>query len=435
MKIMKSALLAYNNDALPRRRFLEDNVKVAQQKPFVVNCKRRKVPCFLDVIINDKTLSLYELQYNYGNNGDGRNLYFNCTCSLHNFGTGEVEVICSKTIYHSSADFFSYILCKNRSLCIFATHNENKGSIALSFGIPSKEIKRTLLHDLNSTIKAEGEITDFTLELSTDNEILCIMVESAKEVEIGEDIFEENFCDAHFFKCDFSKDDCLALEKMFSFDASLIGVCRNGLVFNISGDKILLFSDNGVIIYSLKLQSVIARQDIANIVANFEWSRDITKGEILVNFAKGQNNITVYTINHQEEKLTTLTSINYSDFIPNENFCKLAEVTSGTSFIVLAARSVYLIDPFTGQVVQRIIPYFVSFDCFVKHVTLNWCSNEVVVFYSEDDNKIFGQVFKLKTRLVERLLHSALKVVLLNYSINDLIQMNLPKSIKDNFFR
>ena len=230
----------------------------------------------------------------------------------------------------------------------------------------------------------------------------------------------------------------MSLEKIFSFDAAPLGVWKTEVIFNVSGDKILLFSDTGVIVYSLHTRSVIARENFEGIALNFEWSYDLQRGEILVNFAKGstqeQDKIYVYTINSKEKTLTLITSFDFSDFIPPERENEHTGVTSGTFFIILAFRSVYLIDPFNGQLVQKITPNSLI-NCFVKNVKLNWCSNEILIFYNENENQFCGQVFKLKTKNVESLLHSALKVALLNYSINDLVQMNLPKSIKDCFFK
>ena len=239
-----------------------------------------------------------------------------------------------------------------------------------------------------------------------------------------------------FSKCLFSADgNSMSLEKMFSFDASSIGVTEIETGINVNGDKVLMFSRNRVIVYSLHTQSVIARKNLEEMNQNFQWSHDFSKGEILVNFARGHKKINVFTINYQDKTLNSLTTFSYSSFIPHQRYCKHYQVLSGTSLIVLAIRDVYLIDPFTGHLVQKITPDFVSSDFLVRNVTLNWCSNEIVVFYNENKNQFHGQVFKLKTNHPESLLHSALKVTLLNYSINDLLQMNLPTLIKDRFFK
>ena len=76
-----------------------------------------------------------------------------------------------------------------------------------------------------------------------------------------------------------------------------------------------------------------------------------------------------------------------------------------------------------------------NIDFHVDEIKYNWCSNDIAVFYSNVFGECFCHVFKLKRRRVESLLYSALKAVLLNYPIHDLMNMNLPKTLKKYFVK
>ena len=107
----------------------------------------------------------------------------------------------------------------------------------------------------------------------------------------------------------------------------------------------------------------------------------------------------------------------------------------GLSLLMIGLnQDLFLVDPFTGILYQKLQPHidnvFKMFD-----VKMHWCSNKIVVLYGiKGSRKYCIQVFSLGNGgNVDSLCNSALKAVLTNYSINDLMKMNLPKSIKKYF--
>ena len=128
-----------------------------------------------------------------------------------------------------------------------------------------------------------------------------------------------------------------------------------------------------------------------------------------------------------------ITTIDVPSYIKFKSDKALSVTSSGTSIIVLAFRDVYIFDPFTGHMLQEIKLNTTDSNRLINYVKLDWCTNEMILFYEEHSGKQFGNVLKFKTEIVESLFISSLKAVLLSHSINDLVAMNLPKSIKKYF--
>ena len=71
---------------------------------------------------------------------------------------------------------------------------------------------------------------------------------------------------------------------MFCFDGTSIGICSAEVSFNLKGDKLLMCSENGILIYSITSRSVILEKylDIdSDAFEDFEWSYDLQKRRIL----------------------------------------------------------------------------------------------------------------------------------------------------------
>jgi len=433
---MKTALLGLNDDSLPRVRLIPVNTGNITPNHFVIEGKIvGNLRNSMDASFNNSTFTVSEWT--------SQSHFIRSIVWVYNRIDNSNKLIlkCRKGFYYSPVNSLSSAINASHDFVIFAVEHKNRRSISLTLCQLVDDFNPAMDRtgrDLGTIFELEEEhcyLKDFDIKLSTDEKTLSLMVETFNEEN------EEHKRDVHIFRSLFSSDNCLSLKRVLTIDAMSMGVCQNDVVFNINADKILMFLVDGVVVYSLHTQSVIAKHYIKEMYLPFEWAHDLKHGEILIHFAEERTKINVHTINYLEKTLSLITKVNVSDFIPKHlsfDFrCQQPyhRVTSGTSLLILARRDVYLIDPFTGHLLQKIICDVSRPNISVINVQLNWCSNEVVVFYSGVDNKFFGQVFKLKTRFVEPLLHSALKVVLLNYSINDLVQLNLPKSIKDNFFK
>ena len=71
---------------------------------------------------------------------------------------------------------------------------------------------------------------------------------------------------------------------MFSFDAHLIGVCAKGTTFNVFGDKVVMFTESGLLIYDLHSRNAIATVDLEEPILELNWSYDFMNCEILTHF-------------------------------------------------------------------------------------------------------------------------------------------------------
>eukprot|EP00111_Clytia_hemisphaerica_P009775 TCONS_00028675-protein len=208
--------------------------------------------------------------------------------------------------------------------------------------------------------------------------------------------------------------------------------------FNDAGDKIAISSQTGsFLVYSLRTQAVLLLEEVADF-KDFFWSTDVKNNEILVNFYRQAGLICVFSLNYKEGNLNILQEINVSDFLQDvDQWDKcLLTVSSGISLALLGYNHiVYFIDLTTGLLVHQLNSQVVT-SCDVQNIMLNWCSNEIVTLYRDKvADEYFIQVNPLLygNRVVESLFNTALKTVLLKYSISDLLQMNLPESIKTYF--
>ena len=283
--------------------------------------------------------------------------------------------------------------------------------------------------------EGKDHIQNCYLKFSPDCKTLCVMIDNDNEDE--ENYPESYFCEAHFYKCHLSGNE-FVLEKLFSLDALSIGVYSCKAVFNVFGDKIAMTTESSILVYSLQNRSVLATFEPEELFKGLHWSYDLVKDEVLVFFhGNDRNKIVVTAIDYENSTMNILRRINVTDFIPNFNISSEIRVSSGTSLIMLGFQDrVYLIDPFTGQLLQELKYDFDSKIQRIEEMSLNWCSNEIVVIgniFNGECLEYFCNIFKLKTGRVESLLHSALKVVLSNYPVNDLMKLNLPRSIKKFF--
>uniref|UniRef100_A0A7M5WSF8 Uncharacterized protein n=1 Tax=Clytia hemisphaerica TaxID=252671 RepID=A0A7M5WSF8_9CNID len=371
-------------------------------------------------------------------NTNRNNPYCKCIFSFYKLELD--RMVCCKKFDYSSRNSFQYKLNKKRSLVIIASLDDSERSISLSFykidevNDIGEAVQSPKPQDLNTRIKIEKgkeSINEFSMELSVDERKLCIMVEGGEG--------DQYYCDAHFYQCNFTPGNGLTLVKMFSMDASVIGVVKvDPVVFNMSGDKIAMLTKNGFLVYSLVNQSVIAKHSLKDFEFHeIEWSYDLEKGEILVDFDYTANEICVFGFNSIEKTSKLLNTIHISTFVEElsefEAWNSGIKISTGTSFIIFGDEDVYLVDPFTGQLVQKITPPKDWDNVFVDFFCLNWFSSEILILYQGEKESFYGKVCKLKTGCVESLLQSAIKIVLLNYSVNDLIGMNLPKTVKRYF--
>ena len=179
--------------------------------------------------------------------------------------------------------------------------------------------------------EGKDKIEGCFLKFSPDGKTLCIMIDN--EDENSEDIPESYFCEAHFFKCHQAGNN-LTWEKMFSFDAHLIGVCAREATFNVFGDKIVMYTESGMLIYSLHSRSVVATFDSEEPIRELNWSYDLINGEILIYFdAYNRKKIFVNTIDYEKSTLKLIRIINLADIpsIPKENsFIAISTLSSGT---------------------------------------------------------------------------------------------------------
>eukprot|EP00111_Clytia_hemisphaerica_P008842 TCONS_00025839-protein len=298
----------------------------------------------------------------------------------------------------------------------------------------SKITSGRLSKDLCAIKTNDRLIFQLFLELSITNNTLCLVIEGLEKNAFR----SKNFFEAYFFDCKLSVEDRVSLDQKFMVDLTQLGhMFIRHVSFNVIEDKVLMLSDTSYLIYSIRNQQLIASQDVYFFTSIY-WSHDMRNGEFLIYLDMLQDSIFMYTINYNNKSLTKMrTVIQVSDFlgiVPREEFSNvLVRVSSGTSLVMLGYKNVFLIDPFTGVLVQRLKSSGADNSCFVKEIKLNWCSNEVIVFYTNSKQECFGNVFHLNIRHVDTLFYLSLKVLLLNHSIDSLLEMNLPKSIKTYF--
>ena len=209
---------------------------------------------------------------------------------------------------------------------------------------------------------------------------------------------------------------------------------------NSLGDKFLVtshqFNQGDCIIYSLHSQCLLASQEIENDFVKVAWRIDFNYGEVLLNCDSEEGIIYVYSLDSQRRKFDVVSKILLSTFFdnltPEEIGLTEFKVAPGKALIVLACQHyVLIIDPFTGSIVQEFQSKCLS---FVKDIEINWCSNEIIILHKEAlYEKHFIEVFPFQGECADSLFNLSLKSVLLNYSVNDLATMNLPKAIKNHF--
>ena len=405
---MKSALLGHNNDSLPRGNFIPPEHASQLERKFLIN-QQKDGPHYtkeFDMIQNNNILVFCE-----ESSCQVKEHYCKYILSFYKLGRNKIDLQYRKKFNFTSKNPFRYKFDKMCCFVLLAVMDNSKTAISLSF-CEIDEVKdlteakqSPMPRILNMTIEMGHRmawITDFSIELSKDERKLCIMIEGGTGAQY--------FCDAHFFECSFSPENGVSLVKMFSFDASLIGVNTvENTVFNIKGDKIVMLTNKGFLIYSLVNQMVLVEQSIVDYYGfhEFAWSYDLEKGEILVDFDYDEKEIIVYGFKFALKTSSLLNTIQLSTFIPDlseeDEWNMSMRVSSGTSLVMFGDVDVYLIDPFTGQLVQQ-----VKSDCIddmVCNVFLDWCSNEILITYFGNNNTQFGRVCKLKTGRVESLLH------------------------------
>ena len=430
---MKNIILGNNDDSMPKQGHLLKGSKSSE--PFLLRVSQERESSHnthIDLVLNGKAIVFKEA---LSSNVEDHNQYLIDSsftfCTLLNNNEDHNTTAVIERIQFSSKTYYHHV----SNSCRFVIMALNLGNGMLSL------VGRMLCNETNTDENSADtilftiqpvhtrEIIEVSMILTMDDQMLCVILEGSENGSY--------FCEAHFFKCSTLPDDGqLSLEKIHSLKLHLLGLASIYQVnFNITGDKIIFLSNEyDCLVYSLCNQSVIAFQE--NIFfLEFGWSIDSKRGEILVNFDWQQCEIYIFTINYNANQLTKLRQIELSKFFGDleveDRMNIVFRLSSCTSLIMLSLdEDIFLVDPFTGLLVQKLK----SLVCpgFVCDIRFNWCSNELVVCSSNFSNQYYAEVYRLNQRS-ESLFISALKIVFLSYPVNDLMQKNLPKTIKKYF--
>ena len=427
---MKLAILGHNDHSLPRECFVPKEYKDLYQKPFWLKCRGHEENRFtdrmhLDIARNGKVIVLKKpLKYDQG--------VFECSLSFYSFQ----NVALSRDAYRKvwfhdySCDFIVNNSFQYGLMAIYSAGNIVLNGQKIDDEKVSKTDPRNWVDDIDELYTIESQLQEaydyelsVVMKFSLDDETLCVIIDA------------DEITTAHFFKCVYSSSGNLSLETMLSMNLRDSGIKSVMQVeFNDTGDKIAVSSIPGsFLVYSLREQSVLAFEKIADF-DGFYWLSDVKNGEVLVNFYRQVGLICVFSLNYEEGTLNVLREVSVSDLIEDVDFKKcLFTVSSGTSLALLGFNDVvYLIDLSSGLLIQQLKSEVAS--SRVQDIKLNWCSNEIIVLYGDDASaQYFIQVHPICYGKVESLFNSALKTVFLNHSVNDLLRMNLPKSIKKYF--
>ena len=426
---MNSIIFGLNDDTTPRRTFLPKNSKL--EKPFK--------------IFKPEAESLaFEWSYDVGMNGKAIVVGQTSDISSENYVSGDsIEKSFTFYLYYDggiskmftrkfkSKLYVDHVISSDYNFAITAIMNTD--GITLSGHVLdcqkySKITTGRFTRNLHAISTENKIIVQISLKLSFDNKFLCLVVS-------GFDLnhFHNNFCEAHFFKCFLSSEDRIILEQFIVEDITKYFADITDVSFNSRGNKLLLISEQGYLIYSLLTKNMIAYQD--RYIYPLYWTEDIIHGERLISLDMLKDSIFVYSINYDNKRLNKSAQIRVSPIIGMINREDYHQVSikffSGKSLILLSFQyqHTYILNPFNGQILQAM--KFDGLDnCLVCEMKSNWPSDEIIVFYlKKKDTEFYGNVFHVDNHCVESLLFLSAKEVLKTYPVNYLNKLNLPKAV------
>ena len=426
---MSTIIFGPNDDKIVRRTFLPKNLKL--EKPFKLFKPEEESLAFewtYDIGMNGKAIIVGQTSDISGENYVSEDsIEKSFTFYLYYEGTASKMF----TRHFISNQYVDHVISTDYNFAITAVTDITGITLAgciLDYQKYSKVTTGRLSKNLHS-IRTENKIVvQISLKLSINNCFLCVVVSG---FDSGH--FHNNFCEMHLFKCTLTNEDHIILDSLMVVDITEYFESITDLSFNVRGNKVLVTSDQGYLIYSLLTKSIIVHQN--RYIDSLFWTDDIIHGERLVNLDMLKDSVFVYTIDYNSMKLNKSVEIKVSPIIGTinrEDYHQVSiNVFSGRSLILLSFQyqHTYILNPFTGQILQE-IKYDGLDNCLVCEMKSNWPTDEMIVFYlKKKDAEFYGNVIKINNHRVEKLLILSAKQVLETYSVSYLRRLNLPKAL------
>lgn len=426
---MSSFIIGPNDDTTARRTFLPKSLKL--EKPFKLFKPEDESLAFewsYDIGLNGKAIIVGQTSDISGENYvSDDSIEKSFTFYLYYDGSASKMF----TRHFISKQYVDHVISTDYNFAIIAVTNTNGVTLSgriLDYQKYSRLTTGRLSRNVYS-IRTENKIfVQISLKLSINNHFLCVVISG---FDSGH--FHDNFCEMHLFKCTVTNEDRIILDPLMVVDITGYFESITELSFNLRGNKVLVTSDQGYLIYSLLTTNIIAHQD--RYIDSLFWTEDIIHGERLINLDMLKDSVFVYTIDYDSMKLHKSVEIKVSTIIGRinrEDYHQVSiNVFSGKSLILLSFQyqHTYILNPFTGQIIQEI--KFDGLDnCLVCEMKSNWPTDEMIVFYlKKKDTEFYGNVLNVKNHSVEKLIFLSAKEVLKTFSVNYLRNLNLPKTL------